>query len=328
MREIACLAFTEKGRALALTLCAALGGEVSCTRDGVSLQSWTAENFAAKRALVYVGAVGIAVRAVAPYLKSKTSDPAVVAVDECGRYAVPLLSGHLGGANELARRIAEICGAEAVITTATDRNGLFAVDDWARAQDLAVWNPEKIKTVSSKLLAGGTITLRTLFPIDGAIPACVRLSAEDNADIWVDIRAHEGLILVPRALVLGVGCRRGIRAEALEMRFAALCRETGIVPEAVSSAASIDLKRDEAGLLAFCASHGWPLTFYTAEELAALEGEYTASSFVRETAGVDNVCERAAVRAAGGRLVVRKHAGGGVTFALAQNVIRLNWQFT
>ena len=322
------LAFTEKGRALAGTLCTALGGEVSCTRDGVSLQSWTAENFAAKRALVYVGAVGIAVRTVAPYIVSKTSDPAVVAVDECARYAVPLLSGHLGGANELARRIAEICGAEAVITTATDRNGLFAVDDWARAQNLAVWNPEKIKTVSSKRLAGGPVTLRTLFPIDGAIPACVRLSEEDGADIWVDIRAHEGLTLVPRALVLGVGCRRGTGAEALEMRFAALCRETGIVPEAVSCAASIDLKRDEAGLLAFCACHGWPLSFYSAEALAALDGDFTASAFVKDTAGVDNVCERAAVRAAGGELVVRKYAGGGVTLALAKKEMRLDWKLT
>ena len=119
--EIAYLAFTEKGRALAETLRAVLGGEVSCTRDGVSLQDWTARAFASCRALVFIGAAGIAVRAIAPYLHGKASDPAVVAVDECGYFAVSLLSGHLGGANALTREIARICGAEAVITTETDR---------------------------------------------------------------------------------------------------------------------------------------------------------------------------------------------------------------
>ena len=328
MRDIAYLAFTEKGRALAELLSAALGGEVSCTRGGVSLQGWTAENFEAGRALVYVGAVGIAVRAVAPHIRSKTTDPAVVAVDECGRYAVPLLSGHLGGANALAREIARVCGCEAVVTAATDRNGLFTVDDWARVQGLAVLNPKKIKTVSSKLLAGGTIVMRSLFPIDGAVPEGVRRTEDAGADVYVDIRAHEALTLVPRALVLGVGCRRGTERETLQERFAALCRETGILPEAVCGAATIELKRDEAGLSSFCASHGWPLCFYAAEELSALDGDFTPSSFVLETAGVDNVCERAAVRAAGGALIVKKHAGGGVTLALARKDMRLTWQLT
>ena len=105
--EIAWLAFTEKGLALAKKLCAALGGEVSYTGDGLSLGDWTARHFPESRALVFVGAAGIAVRAVAPYLKGKDSDPAVIAVDECARFAVPLLSGHLGGANALARVIAK-----------------------------------------------------------------------------------------------------------------------------------------------------------------------------------------------------------------------------
>ena len=328
MREIAYLAFTEKGRALALKLSAALGGEVSCTRGGATLRDWTAQSFETGRALVYVGAVGIAVRAIAPHVKSKLTDPAVVAVDECARYAVPLLSGHLGGANALAHEIAQACGAEAVVTTATDRNGLFAFDDWARVHGLAVLNPDKIKAVSSKLLDGGTIFVRSRFPIGGALPEGVELTDGDDADVYVDIRAHEGLTLVPRALVLGVGCRRGIERETLERRFHVLCEKSGILPQAVASAATVELKRDEAGLLAFCASHGWPLSLYSAEELAALEGGFTASAFVKETAGVDNVCERAAVKASGGELIIKKHAGGGVTLALAEKDIRLDWQLT
>ena len=325
--EIAYLAFTEKGRALAETLCAVLGGEVSCTRDGVALQEWTARAFPNARALVFIGAAGIAVRAIAPYLHGKASDPAVVAVDECGYVAVSLLSGHLGGANALTREIARICGAEAVITTATDRNGVFAFDDWARVQGLSVADPGRIKAVSAKLLAGKRIRVRSAFPIDGAPPAGVELPDDGEADVWVDVRAHDALTLVPTALVLGVGCRRGTARETLETRLNAFCAETGILPQAVCAAASIDLKRRDRGLAAFCATHGWPLHFYTASELAALKGEFTASAFVSRMTGVDNVCERAAVKCAQGELIVKKHAGEGVTFALAKRPLRLDWGF-
>ena len=126
------LAFTAKGEALARRLAEALPGSVSrCGRD-VTLKGWTAEHFAQDEALIFVGAVGIAVRAIAPHCRSKAADPAVVVVDEGGNFAVPLLSGHLGGANALARALAKACGAVPVITTATDVNGLFAVDLWPR----------------------------------------------------------------------------------------------------------------------------------------------------------------------------------------------------
>ena len=103
-----------------------------------------ARQFAGSDALVFVGAVGIAVRAIAPHCQSKAQDPAVVVLDECGRFAVPILSGHLGGANDLARALAAVCGAVPVITTATDANGLFAVDEWAKAQGCAALEPERI----------------------------------------------------------------------------------------------------------------------------------------------------------------------------------------
>ena len=326
--EIAWLAFTEKGRVLAQRLCASLGGEVSYTGDGVSLREWTGRAFAESRALVFVGAAGIAVRASAPYLTGKAFDPAVVAVDECARFAVPLLSGHLGGANALAREIALLCGAEAVITTATDRNGVFAFDEWARVQGLTAADPTRIRAVSAKLLAGETVTVRSAFPIDGEPPKGVCLTESGEADVWVDVRAHDALTLIPPLLVLGVGCRKNTALRTLEERFAVLCRETGILPEAVCEAASIDLKRSERGLEDFCAAHGWPLRFFGAEELAALDGEYSASAFVAQTTGVDNVCERAAVKAAQGPLRVKKQALGGVTFALAEKKRHLDWRLT
>lgn len=329
-RRIAYLSFTERGAALAERLRAALGGTASCTRqtEDFSLAKWTEEAFNAYDALVFVGAVGIAVRAVAPHLKSKAKDPAVVAVDECGRFAVPVVSGHLGGANDLARAISKICGAVPVITTATDVNGLFAVDEWAKRQHCAVTDPHGIKAVSAKILAGRTVRVRSEWPIEGQCPEGVSLTDGPDWDVRVDVRRHDGgLCLAPKALVLGVGCRRGTSREALETAFRELCEEQNLWPEAVCAAATIDLKAEEAGLLDFCAAHGWPLETYSAEELRRAEGTFTASAFVERTTGVDNVCERGAVLAAGGPLLTGKHAGNGVTMALAWRTFRLDWRW-
>ena len=153
------MAFTDRGEALAEKLAGELGGETARAGRDLDLGNWTEAAFREKRALVYVGAVGIAVRAIAPYLKHKAEDPAVLAVDETGRWVIPLLSGHLGGANALARELASLTGGEAVITTATDLHGVFAVDLWAKKQNMTVRQPARIKTVSAKLLAGQMILL-------------------------------------------------------------------------------------------------------------------------------------------------------------------------
>ena len=292
------LAFTEKGLALARRLAKTLPGSVSRCGAGegrVSLADWTAAQFARSEALIFVGAAGIAVRAIAPHCRSKAADPAVVVLDECGRFAISLLSGHLGGANALAAQLAAACGAVPVITTATDANGLFAVDSWAKANGCAVLEPERIKHVSGALLAGESVYYASDFDITGTPPR-------------------------------GVGCKRGTDAAQLEAAFAAFCACYGLAPAGITAAASIDLKQNEPGLAVFCAAHGWPVTFYTAEQLRGTPGDFTPSAFVARVTGVDNVCERAAVRAAGGPLVCPKFAGGGVTLALAARPFALDWR--
>lgn len=331
-RRIAYLSFTDRGAALAEQLRAVLGGRASRAGETGygSLAQWTQAAFQGDwDALVFVGATGIAVRAVAPWLKSKAEDPAVVAVDETGRFAVPLVSGHLGGANDLARAIGRVCGAAPVITTATDRNGVFPVDQWARRQGCAIPEVWKIKKVSARLLAGEEIQIRSAWPVEGMPPEGVSLTAGPGEDVTVDLCRGEGnaLPVVPRAAVLGVGCRRGISEQALETAFAALCEDTGLWPQAVCGAATIDLKAEETGLIHWCAKHGWPLTFYTPAQLREAEGRFTASAFVARTTGVDNVCERGAVLAAGGPLWARKHGGGGVTMAVARKPLRLDWSW-
>lgn len=324
------LAFTDTGLALAHKLADTLPGSVTrCGRGGPSLAEWTAAEFVRADALIFVGAVGIAVRAIAPYCRSKAIDPAVVVVDECSRFAVPILSGHLGGANELARALAAVCGAVPVITTATDAHGIFAVDEWARHQSCTVLEVERIKLVSGKLLAGKPVSFWSEFPIAGQAPVgVVPAQTQEEADFALTLSpAGNALHLVPRIGVLGIGCKRGTSADTLENVFAGFCTRHSLAPQCITAAASIDLKQNEPGLLAFCAAHSWTVQFYSAEQLRTAPGQFTPSPFVQSITGVDNVCERSAVLAAGGTLLLNKFACTGVTFALAVQRFAPDWRW-
>lgn len=274
--------------------------------------------------IVFVGAVGIAVRAVAPYLAGKAFDPAVLVIDEAGRFVIPILSGHLGGANALAERLADGLGAQAVITTATDARAAFAVDTWAAAHDCVVVDPENIKYVSGALLRGETVGLRSDFPVEGRLPAQVMLDGTPESGFCIGFDTEAAsfahtLHLVPQVVFLGVGCRKGTDEKTIEAAARVALDTAGVPWEAVRGIASIDVKQNEPGLLHFCETHGLSLTVFSAETLQSVSGDFTPSDFVARTVGVDNVCERAAVcAAAGGALRCRKRAQNGVTVALAQ----------
>ena len=323
------LAFTDRGYALAQTLAAALDGQAARCGAPQGLAEWTAAAWKESQALVFVGAAGIAVRAIASHVRHKTVDPAVVVVDEAGRFAVSLLSGHLGGANGLARRIAALCGAVPVITTATDARGLFAVDEWAKRQNCRVQNPEAILRVSAKVLAGGTAGIYSPWPIAGRIPDHAALAEERDCDALLTLRQESGnaLRLIPAIAVLGVGCRRGTSQTALEWAFAELLEDSGLNSLAFFKVCSIDLKQDEPGLLAFCQDHGFTFETFSAQALLAVEGNFSPSAFVQSVTGVDNVCERSAVLGSGGKLAVKKQAGDGVTMAAALAPFSPDWRW-
>lgn len=317
--KIAAIAFSDAGMALGARLQEADPAMTldRCPKGG--LADWTAAHFPTCDALVFIGSVGIAVRAVAPHVAGKTSDPAVVVMDELGTYAIPILSGHLGGANELAVTLSRRTGALPVVTTATDIHGLFAVDDWARRMGLQVANPERIKWISARLLSGETIRLKSLYPIAGDVPAQLTM-ADEGYDVLVSHRSRgreDALRLVPRAVTVGVGCKKGTDAQAIAAAVDSALRKNGCHPLSVGAVATIDMKAREPGLLAFCRSRDLTLHTYSADELAAVPGSFSGSAFVQQTTGVDNVCERAAVCHSGGRLISRKEALSGVTVALA-----------
>lgn len=276
--------------------------------------------FAWADALVFVGAVGIAVRSIAPYVRDKRSDPAVLCADELGQFVIPLLSGHIGGANALALRLARGLEAEPVVTTATDVNGKFSVDAWAARQGLFLDDMKAAKAVSAAILEG-PVPLCCDFPVEGELPPGTERGDSGEVGICISWRRkapfRETLLLVPPVLHLGLGCRRGTREEAIRAAVEQVLEEHDIHPRAVNCVASIDLKRDEGGLLDYCAAQGWPAAFYSAPELAALAGDFAHSQRVLRITGVDNVCERAA-RMGARRLVVGKTIRNGVTVAVAE----------
>lgn len=322
----AVIAFTRRGAELGGRLAVELGGTLHVPARLVRqlgqagfehLEDWTAEQWGRTDALLFVGAAGIAVRAIAPHVRDKLTDPAVVTVDEAGAFVVPLLSGHVGGANRLALRVAALTGGQAAISTATDVNGLFAVDVWARERGYVLSDRVLAKNISAALLDGDAVG----FCSDWGHPCPAGLSvAAEELGIWVTCRTGpspfaQALRLVPKGLILGIGCRRGTAEEDIASAVAAVLE--GYDPMGVFRVCTIDLKQDEAGLLAFCKHWDLPLVTYTATELMTVEGDFTPSAFVRKVTGADNVCERAAVLG-GGRLVVPKRAAGGVTVAVAE----------
>ena len=338
MKHAKFVSFTEVGARTAAKAAALLpdflteryARTVDPSLAGTSLSRFAQQAMVACDLIVFVGAAGIAVRAVAPYLAGKAYDPAVVVIDEAGKFVIPILSGHLGGANELAERLADGLGAQAVVTTATDGRDVFAVDNWARDNGCTVLDPPNIKHVSGALLRGETVGVRSDFPVDGRLPAHISLDAESGFVIGFDTKAApfaHTLHLVPRIVYAGIGCRRGTDAEKIESVVQEALEAAGVPRESVCGAASIDIKKDEPGLLLFCETHGLALATFPAETLRQAAGDFTPSAFVAETVGVDNVCERAAVCAAGGgRLLCRKTARDGVTVALAARDFRVTFE--
>ncbi|MCD8152233.1 MAG: cobalt-precorrin 5A hydrolase [Clostridiales bacterium] len=410
-KEIAVIFFTEQGARLAgrvwdalaeydekmpcrslaegqadsarVVLYSRIGAQNRQSEDAVavreSLHDWCAKVFPAADAILFIGAAGIAVRTIAPFLVSKTTDPAVLAADERGNHVISLLSGHLGGGNELTLFLADRLGADPVITTASDVGGKLAVDVWAQKNNLYITDLQAAKRVAARIVGGEAVAfyceddgkVRGTFPAeffwltpadpsrlsrtepeegkssegkDSAHPKEMCLSAAVIVSVFNDavIRDISGeakslyhpaeeseediptLHLVPRAVVLGVGCKRGKSFEEIRDFVCGVLRENHISPHSICAVASIDRKADEPGLAALAGEFGVPFETFSAETLQAVPGEYSASDFVAAVTGADNVCERAAMAALteeeqqSARFLCRKTAGNGVTAALLE----------
>lgn len=286
--------------------------------------------------VIFIGAAGIAVRAIAPYLKDKMTDPGVVVIDELGRFSISILSGHVGGANNLAWQAAEILGAVPVVTTATDINRRFAIDVFAREQGLVILDREQAKLVSADILNGIPVGFFSDIPIEGGLPEGFTQKEMCRRNVWITWKLHpepdslcgmflgedgELLKLVPKLLVIGIGCRKEASEEQILKAVYQALEEANCMPEAVAGLASIDLKKEENGILSAANRMRVPFHTYSAEELKTVAGDFEESDFVESVTGVGNVCQRAAMMEAekdGGWLIKKKKVYDGVTIAIAR----------
>lgn len=371
-------------------------------KSGQSLKEWCREGFERRQLLIFVGAVGIAVRTIAPFLKDKFTDPAVLVLDEQGRYVIPVLSGHVGGGNRWAAFLADELSAVGVITTATDLYGKFAVDVFASGQKLAITDRGMAKKISAEILAGAQVGIYCEGKVSGSLPkeliweeaeelqrkpsgesaeelresteglqeSLARESAgglqesparenaeelresparenaeelresparEERSRIYIGIHRYKDrkntLYLHPKALVIGIGCKKGKAGKEIEAFVQRVLQEQQLAMESVLCLASLDLKQEEKGILEFAGKYQLPFVTFSREQLLEAPGEYTESEFVKEVTGIGNVCERSAVLAAGefsdfsleqdkkkaaGRLILEKTAECGITLALAE----------
>lgn len=319
-----------------------------------SLDDFVKDSFRQGNVLIFVGAAGIAVRAIAPYIEDKTKDPAVIVIDEEGRNVIPLLSGHIGGGVREAKKISELLGANLVVTTASDVSGEFAVDVFASENGFAISDMKKAKEFTARLLeekeavyeVDAEIAGMPSYDVDTGYANVVRQSADgecygsdakdtDNAELdesekETDIekskacftisfrkdKSESGVLnLIPKCIVIGVGCKKGTPYEKLLAFVEDKLSEHNIDKRAVGVLASVDIKKEEEGLIRVAKELEAGFKVFSSDVLMAQEGEFTASEFVKSITGTDNVCERAVAACGCKKIIVTKESSDGMTFA-------------
>jgi cobalt-precorrin 5A hydrolase len=289
---------------------------------------------------IFIMSTGIVVRVIAPLVKSKLEDPAVVVIDDQAHHVISLLSGHLGGANALTLKVADIIGAVPVITTATDVNRLPAIDVLAKEKNLWIENPGAIKTVNMALLKSEKILLHDPYGILGTnLPhaePCIYGGALNSLKtyrrvnqlasppgIYVDDIVRElppeVMVLRPASMAAGVGCNRNTGMAEIKALLESVLETNHLAPSSLRSLASIDVKSDENGLLSLAELLNLPLIFYNRQELNQVKDIKNPSAMVEKHVGVKSVCEAAAILAAGGgTLIVPKQTTPNATVAIAR----------
>ena len=292
-----------------------------------NLNNITKELMENYKAIIFISSTGIAVRAIAPYLKSKATDPAVIVIDSTGSFVISLVSGHLGGANELTLKVAECIKALPVITTATDKLGLIAPDIIARDNRLVIDDLKKAKIISSKLVAGKKIAF-----IDDAseIPlprGYVESTEQAEGLVYVTNKQYlekieqfnnfETLKLIRKNIVLGIGCKKDFSLSKMRESVLNILRQHNVDIKAVKIVTTVEIKRHEVAILELNKFLKSELNIWSLEEIKKVQHKYTGSCFVEKNIGVRAVCEPCA-ELSGGTLLTGKIALHGMTICIGE----------
>lgn len=326
MFKISVYSFTEKGKTAADKICSIKLPAFRCEKPVFCMEENSTideEKFRSSDAHIFIGAVGIAVRKIGQYINSKMTDPAVIAVDENAEYVIPVLSGHIGGANDLARIIANSLNASAVITTATDINGYNAIDNLAAENRLAIKDREEIVIANSKMLKGEKVKVSIGANIDCEEDETGIFEITDYSDADVHICSESDYII-------GVGCRKNTDEIIFEDTLMDVLTEYSIGTGCIDRICSINFKAEEKAILDFCAKYGIMYETYSSDELNSVEGDFDESDFVQRITGVSNVSERSCAYAGSFfgsfSFVLKRRAVNGITISIirVRKRIKLN----
>jgi cobalt-precorrin 5A hydrolase len=331
--DIAVICLRGPGLDLALKLSGYLAGTKIYAYDPPDMEDPNVRRFSSLPVLmekiwlnhdahIFVMAAGIVVRVIAPLIKNKKVDPAVVVLDEKGRFVISLLSGHIGGGNRLAGKIAGFIGGHAVITTASDVNEKTALDIWALERDLHVEDWEELKRLSARIVNGEEINVF----VDGLpyeLPGeFTRVLSPKDAQLIITnkIMPYSALYLRPRNLVLGIGCNKGTTEEEIEAVVRDVFRERGFSINSIRNLATIDLKKEEHGLISFAKRYGFVIDFFPKEKLNRVKDVKSSEASIKAT-GARAVAEPSAILSARSSLVIEKQKRGNVTLAMANSTL-------
>ncbi|MHB8124938.1 MAG: cobalt-precorrin 5A hydrolase [Desulfitobacteriaceae bacterium] len=347
--KIAIIALTEQGKKTALRLMAYLPEPPDLYLHEHSQPQTSACSFKHLRdlmpllwseysVLVFIMATGIVVRQISPYLVSKAKDPAVLVLDDKGCFVIPLLSGHLGGANAWSRYLARSLEATSIITTATDGADFIAPDEYSRRFNWKVWPLTSLPRINRLLLERGHLTIWTDYTLEENHPLkldenylFLSEDSREQADLVISAfpeTAEAKLYLIPPSLGVGVGCRRGTTSEAVLLAISQALEHVGASSQALKGLYSIDLKADELGLSEAAEALEVPFQTFSTECIQKVNEQQNLvkSEFVKNKVGVDGVCEAASILGTQmGVLILPKLIIQGITIALSRQK-SLSWE--
>lgn len=337
--KIACLSFTEKGKELGdklesltkvdtgYTIHHYSNGEIDGGIRNIIANIWNEY-----RGIIFISSTGIAVRIINPYIKDKTIDPAVVVVDDLGKFSISLLSGHLGGANELAQWIGEKINTIPVITTASDNRKIEAVDLFVEKNNYYIEDMKSVTKITAMMVNGKTIgfyseedkiidypnimTLDSLDYLDPKIEGLIIVSSQEMEFTNIKIPY---VILRPRNINIGIGCRKGVEGRRIIEAIESCLMKVKLSNKSINAIGTVEVKKNEKGIIEAAEYFNCPMKIFTIDEIKEVEDKFDKSQFVKDTIGVYSVSEPSAYLL-GGKLITRKSKHNGITISISKEM--------
>lgn len=331
--KIACFSFTDEGKKIGNKLILLVNGNYTFTHfhnseieGGIkTIISYVWNDY---DGLIFIGATGIAIRMINPFIDHKTKDPAVIVIDDLGRYVISLLSGHIGGANYLTHYISDKINGLPIITTASDSRGIESIDIFAKNNNYYMEDMSSITTLTSMMVNGKKIGIYSedtkIIEYKNLIKISNLENIEENIDGLIIVSSSiiknvnlPYTILRPKNINIGIGCRKGMEEDRIIHAIESCFKEAGFSTKSIKNIGTVEVKMYEAGIIKAAEYYNRPLRIFTLEEIHQVEERFEKSQFVKDTIGVYSVSEPVA-HLLGGRLITRKSKHNGITISISK----------